>query len=177
VPEHPFKASNLLNPGVILNADPLIHVENIKPMPAADELVDRCIECGFCEPIRVQEPVGYAREYLLPRLRQVRKLDRIALHITCRARKMGLDSDFLALAETCAEQVFQPQEQGCCGFAGEKGFTTPELNACALSRLKQQLPKGCRSGYSNSRTCEIGLSRHAGIPYRSVLYLVDECFD
>jgi len=90
---------------------------------------------------------------------------------------MGLDSDFLALAEACADQVFQPEEEGCCGFAGEKGFTTPELNASALGRLKQQLPDGCDSGYSNSRTCEIGLSRHSGIPYRSILYLVDACFE
>jgi len=72
--------------------------------------------------------------------------------------------------------VFLPEEDGCCGFAGDKGFTTPELNAGALSRLKQQLPKGCEEGFSNSRTCEIGLSRHSGIPYRSIAYLVDRCF-
>ena len=41
----------LLNPGVILNDDPHIHLKNFKPMPAADALVDRCIECGFCEPM------------------------------------------------------------------------------------------------------------------------------
>ncbi len=138
--------------------------------------VARMIE-GFTRPIRVQEPVGFVLEHLLPRLRQVHNLDKVALHVTCSARKMGLDGNFLALAETCADQVFQPEEQGCCGFAGEKGFTTPELNAAALSRLKQQLPDGCESGYSNSRTCEIGLSRHSGIPYRSVLYLVDTCFE
>ncbi|MCF8208752.1 MAG: FAD-binding oxidoreductase [Rhodoferax sp.] len=42
---------NLLNPGVILNDDPAVHLKNLKPMPAAEELVDRCIECGFCEPL------------------------------------------------------------------------------------------------------------------------------
>jgi hypothetical protein len=26
---------------------------------------------------------------------------------------------------------------------------------------------------SNSRTCEVALSEHAGVPFRSVLYLVD----
>jgi D-lactate dehydrogenase len=132
---------------------------------------------GFTKPIRIQEPVGFAREHLLPRLRQVQKLDRIALHISCSARKMGLERDFVALAETCAERVFQPEEQGCCGFAGEKGFTTPALNASALSCLRQQIPEGCKSGYSNSRTCEIGLSKHSGIPYRSILYLMDACFE
>ncbi len=44
-----FDPNNLLNPGVLLNDDPQVHLKNFKPMPAADELVDRCIECGFCE--------------------------------------------------------------------------------------------------------------------------------
>jgi len=40
---------NLLNPGVILNDDPQAHLKNFKPMPAADAIVDRCTECGYCE--------------------------------------------------------------------------------------------------------------------------------
>jgi D-lactate dehydrogenase len=46
-----FDPSGLLNPGVILNDNPHAHLENLKPMPAADDLIDRCIECGFCEPL------------------------------------------------------------------------------------------------------------------------------
>ena len=45
-----FDPLGLLNPGVILNADPKSHLKNLKPLPAADVLVDKCIECGFCEP-------------------------------------------------------------------------------------------------------------------------------
>ncbi|MCW9079727.1 MAG: FAD-binding oxidoreductase, partial [Gammaproteobacteria bacterium] len=41
----------LLNPGVILNDDPEVHIKNFKSMAAVDPLVDRCIECGFCEPV------------------------------------------------------------------------------------------------------------------------------
>jgi len=41
----------LLNPGVVLNPDPTVHLKNFKPMPAADPLVDACMECGFCEPL------------------------------------------------------------------------------------------------------------------------------
>jgi len=44
-----FDPKNLLNPGVILNSDPLIYLKDLKPMPAAHELIDKCIECGFCE--------------------------------------------------------------------------------------------------------------------------------
>lgn len=45
-----FDPENLLNPGVLLNADAKIHIKNLKVMPLANELVDMCIECGFCEP-------------------------------------------------------------------------------------------------------------------------------
>ena len=40
----------ILNPGVVLSDDPQIHVRQLKTLPAADPLVDACIECGFCEP-------------------------------------------------------------------------------------------------------------------------------
>lgn len=46
-----FDPDGLLNPGVIINDDEKAHISNLKPMPAADEIVDRCIECGFCEPV------------------------------------------------------------------------------------------------------------------------------
>jgi D-lactate dehydrogenase len=39
----------LVNPGVILNPNPRAHLEHIKSLPAVEEEVDRCIECGFCE--------------------------------------------------------------------------------------------------------------------------------
>ena len=45
-----FDPACMLNPGVILNANPQAHLENLKPMPMANKLVDKCIECGFCEP-------------------------------------------------------------------------------------------------------------------------------
>ena len=45
-----FDPEGLLNPGVLLNPDPDIHIKSLKLMPLADPVVDLCIECGFCEP-------------------------------------------------------------------------------------------------------------------------------
>jgi D-lactate dehydrogenase len=39
----------ILNPGVILNDDPRVHVRDLKDLPHVEEEADRCIECGFCE--------------------------------------------------------------------------------------------------------------------------------
>ena len=42
---------NILNPGVLLNSDSQGHLKNLKPLHPADELVDKCMECGFCESV------------------------------------------------------------------------------------------------------------------------------
>jgi D-lactate dehydrogenase len=42
--------AGLLNPGVIINADTKAHITHLKAMPAVEEEVDKCIECGYCEP-------------------------------------------------------------------------------------------------------------------------------
>eukprot|EP01114_Cavostelium_apophysatum_P023243 TRINITY_DN8699_c1_g1_i1.p1 TRINITY_DN8699_c1_g1~~TRINITY_DN8699_c1_g1_i1.p1 ORF type:complete len:1011 (+),score=234.55 TRINITY_DN8699_c1_g1_i1:93-3035(+) len=44
-----FDPKMILSPGVMLNEDPNVHLKNLKPMPKAHEIVDHCIECGFCE--------------------------------------------------------------------------------------------------------------------------------
>jgi D-lactate dehydrogenase len=45
-----FDPQGLLNPGVVINDDADVHLKNLKPLPQCDPLVDKCIECGFCEP-------------------------------------------------------------------------------------------------------------------------------
>jgi D-lactate dehydrogenase len=85
---------------------------------------------------------------------------------------MGLDATLIAVAQACAEHVVVPTDIGCCAFAGDKGFVRPEMNAHALRSLAPAV-KNCAAGYSTSRTCEIGLSVHAGLTYRSVADLVD----
>ena len=42
---------NLLNPGVLINENQLVHIENLKITPTVDAEVDRCVECGYCEPV------------------------------------------------------------------------------------------------------------------------------
>jgi len=100
----------------------------------------------------------------------------VALHITCSMRLMKKGDMLIHLAELCSSHVFVPEGVGCCGFAGDRGFTQPEVNAYALRKLRPQIEKaGITIGYSNSRTCEIGLTTNAGIPYISIVYLVNEC--
>ncbi|KAA9394926.1 FAD-binding oxidoreductase [Kocuria coralli] len=39
------------NPGVIINDDPRCYVRDLKVAPPVEAEVDRCVECGYCEPV------------------------------------------------------------------------------------------------------------------------------
>ena len=125
--------------------------------------------------MKLYEPAEFIHTFLLDKLTFTPTDEPVAVHVTCSMKKMGLDKIIVSLAKRCSTNVFIPEEVGCCGFAGDKGFTHPEVNAYALRKLKPQIEKaGVKIGYSNSRTCEIGLETNAGIPYVSIVYLVDE---
>jgi D-lactate dehydrogenase len=126
------------------------------------------------ERLQLFEPIEFTLVHLAPHLKFHKVPETVAIHVTCSAQKMGLDGRLKELAEMCAERVAAPN-MNCCGFAGDRGFTFPELNAHGTRNLKKQLPADCTQGYSTSRTCEIGLSEHGGITYKSILYLVDRC--
>ncbi len=126
--------------------------------------------------MHLYEPAEFIMKFLVPRL-DFHPIDRhIALHLTCSTRQMGVADDLIALAKMCSNNVFLPEGVGCCGFAGDRGFTFPELNKYGLRKLRPQIEANhIEVGYSNSRTCEIGLETNTGIPYMSIVYLVNEC--
>lgn len=126
------------------------------------------------EKLSIYEPVGFIEEVLVEHLDFTPINEAVMLHVTCSSRTMGLSDKMQQLAKRCSTNVIVPENIQCCGFAGDKGFTTPELNENALAPLKEQVPENCNVGYSNSRTCEIGLSHHSGVDYQSIIYLVDK---
>jgi len=46
-----FDPSGMLNPGVLMDDDPRAHLRHIKSTPPVDDSVDRCVSCGYCEPV------------------------------------------------------------------------------------------------------------------------------
>lgn len=126
--------------------------------------------------VKPLELMEFVHDYLAQDLEFYATSEPVALHLTCSTRLMGLNGKLLDLAHRCSSRVLVPKGVGCCGFAGDKGFTRPELNNYALRKLRPQIEKaGVKRGFSNSRTCEIGLTTHSGVPYQSLIYLIDEC--
>lgn len=124
--------------------------------------------------MRLYEPAEFILGFLADRLDFHKTDTPVAIHLTCSMRLMHKTGKMLELARMCSTNVLVPEGVGCCGFAGDKGMTHPELNKYALRKLKDQV-KGIPVGYSNSRTCEIGLATNSGIPYVSIAYLVNRC--
>ncbi len=118
------------------------------------------------------DPVRFIRTHLVDKLTFVPQDAPIAVHVTCSTQHLGESQALIDLARLCSNHVVVPEGIHCCGFAGDKGFTTPELNAHALRSLKDAV-QHCNEGISTSRTCEIGLSQHGGIDYHGLVYLVD----
>lgn len=123
--------------------------------------------------VDMYEPVEFIWKFLRERLEFNRTDEAVAIHVTCSSRLMKLEKMFVDLAGLCSSKVIVPDGIGCCGFAGDKGMTHPELNRWALRNLREQV-KDAHAGYSNSRTCEIGLKTNSGIDYMSIVYLVNE---
>ena len=125
--------------------------------------------------LHLYEPAEFIDKYVLSEV-EITPLDAcVAVHVTCSTRQMGLADTIVRVAKACAKNVLVPQEIGCCAFAGDKGFTDPQLNEWALRKLKPQVEKaGATMGVSNSRTCEIGLTTHSGIEYHSIAHLVNK---
>ncbi|TWR95459.1 FAD-binding and (Fe-S)-binding domain-containing protein [Pseudomonas saxonica] len=118
------------------------------------------------------DPVRFIRTHLVDKLRFTPQTAPIAVHVTCSTQHLGESQALIDIARLCSTQVVIPEGIHCCGFAGDKGFTTPELNAHSLRTLKDAVQQ-CSEGISTSRTCEIGLTQHGGIDYHGLVYLVD----
>ena len=124
--------------------------------------------------LAMYEPAEFIEKFVLDKV-EIAPLDEcVSVHVTCSTRRMGLADAIVRVARACAKDVLVPDGIGCCAFAGDKGFTNPELNAWALRKLRARIAEaGATMGYSNSRTCEIGLTYHSGIPYMGIVYLVN----
>jgi D-lactate dehydrogenase len=83
----------ILNPGVVLNDDPEVHLKDLKAIPTISPTADKCIECGFCEP---RCPSRYLT--LSPRQRIVvtRELERLSASedLETRAWRASLLADY-----------------------------------------------------------------------------------
>ncbi len=158
-------------------------VESIKPLAQQDDtpvILDasscalHVIQSEQNKHIRFFELSDFLAQYVLPELSITPQDEPVSLHVTCSTIRNQADNQLVAIAKACAKEVIIPSDINCCGFAGDKGFVLPELNENALKPLHAQVTGVIKQGFSNNRTCEIGLTKATDVPYQSIVYLLDK---
>ena len=115
-------------------------------------------------------------KFVVPRLDITKCDERVIVHKQCKIKVLGKSQYIEDLARLCSDHVFNIKSFACDGFAGQKGFFTPELNKSATKDLAGEIAEyGATLGVSSSSTCEIGLGENGGIPFVGVAFLLDRC--
>ncbi len=149
--------THLLNPGVILNADPWAHVKSLKTLPIVEAEVDRCIECGFCEKNCPSRDLT-----LTPRQRIVLRREMARLQ----ENPVPNEAERKALAELQADYTYAGLEtcatDGLCALACPVGIDTGQLvkrlRAESHSQISQDRAKTLASHFASlEKTLGVGL--------------------
>jgi D-lactate dehydrogenase len=127
------------------------------------------------KPMTVIDSVDFALTHILSRLPPYAKLESLALHPTCSSTRLGINASLEEVAREVANRVQIPENWGCCAFAGDRGMLHPELTASATREQAANVADmGATAHASCNRTCELGMTRATGQPYRHVLELLEE---
>lgn len=112
-----FDPQGLLNPGVILDEDPQAHLRHIKTAPPVAEEVDRCVSCGYCEPVCPSKDLTLTPRQRIVTLRAIEqaRLDGDTALVASLERDYGYES-----VQTCAVD-------GMCQTACPVGINTGSL--------------------------------------------------
>ncbi len=124
--------------------------------------------------LEILDSVAWAHDRLLPWLEVAHRVGSATVHPTCATRHMGLAPRLRSLAAALADEVYVAPSATCCGFAGDRGISNPELTAAATHPQAAELAgRDFDAHLSSNRTCEIGLSRATGEPYESFVFLLE----
>lgn len=123
----------------------------------------------------IMDAVDFVADRVLPKLTINRRLGSLALHPTCSSTQHGGNPAMITIGRRIADEVVVPDDWACCGFAGDRGLLHPELTASATKAEAAEIGGRHFDAYASvNRTCELGLTRATGRPYRHLLELLDE---
>ncbi len=122
----------ILNPGVVLSDDPDSYLHDLKRVPTVESEVDRCVECGYCEPTCPSKSIT-----LTPRQRIVLRRDMAVAEEqgdTELLRELREDYDYEGV-QTCAVD-------GMCAVACPVDINTGDL----VRRLRAEQASAIEDG-------------------------------
>ncbi len=140
----------VLGPGVVMNDDPAVHLQNLKTTPEVEEVVNTCVECGFCEPAcPSQDLTTTPRQRIVLRREMARQAEGSPV-----AKALAKEFEYDGL-ETCAA------DGSCvlaCPLSIDTGKLVKELRAKEHSAREEKLAMHAAKNWSKvEHTSRAGL--------------------
>jgi D-lactate dehydrogenase len=128
--------------------------------------------------LRVFDIITFIHDEVMNKLVIQKSNKHVVVHPVCASVKSSSSKHLIGIASACSSEVFIPPSSGCCGFAGDRGLTHPELTLLATKYQAQEIKsyasehqlEGC---YSCNLTCEYAMSNATGMNYENILSLLD----
>jgi len=137
----------LLNPGVLINDDPKAHITNLKNLETIEEVVDPCIECGFCERFCPSRDLTRTPRQRIVLRREITRLEKTEPGSTILRE---LEDEFAySVLDTCAAD-------GLCATGCPVGIDTGQL----VKLLRMERHPSWRRGLAHF------IARHFGVVER-----------
>ena len=147
----------ILNPGVMLNDDPRVHLKDLKEMPRISALADRCIECGFCEPRCPSRELTLSPRQRIVVTREITRLGALAGPEAAAIRdSLVADFDYEGIATCAGDSMCQT----ACPVEIDTGALVKELKQAA------QLARAAAAGGPRRRALRRGRGPGAARPAR-----------
>lgn len=150
-----FDPAGILNPGVVMTDDPHAHLRHIKTAPAVADEVDRCVSCGYCEPVCPSKDITMTPRQRIVTLRAIESAYRSGDHAL--GRQLEMDYEYEAV-ESCAAD-------GMCQTACPVDINTGEF--IKLVRQTQASPVANKVWKTAAKHWE-GTTRGASLALRVV---------
>ncbi len=148
-----FDPKELLNPGVIINDDAEAHLKNLKGMPATNEIVDKCIECGFCEPTCPSNDITLTPRQRIVINREISRLESIGESEEAKEYRDLYQYDGIETCATCSLC------STACPVKIDTGSLTKHLRAEQVSSSADKIASSIANNFSTTlKGMKFGLS-------------------
>jgi len=132
----------ILAPGVVISDDPTIHLRDLKRYPQVHPELDRCVECGFCEPACPSRHTTTTPRQRIALLREAADADP--------ARRAALERDYdYAAVQTCAADSLC---RVACPVDIDTGAVMKEFRAGANGPLAQAVGRRLAEAWAPATT-------------------------